>query len=130
MKKYITGAMMALALLCSVANDTYARTPQDDKLVKEMSGGLPVYMGNGMTWKTFDIDNNGQIIIGLLSNNLPAVDAMTPELTKQYKDALAGPESGYAKLSKQLNRPLIVNIYNAANDLCVTAKIDPQAPQK
>ncbi len=122
MKKVLFSILMFLSLVCVPAT-TYARNSDDAKVVKEISDGLPVYMGGGITWRTFDINDKGDIEVGLLSNNLPDASEVTEEQKEIYKNALTGPNSGYANLSKKLGRNLIVNIYNTANQLCITAKI-------
>ena len=72
MKKLILSVAMLLSVI-AVPLSVEARTSEEDQLVKELSGGLPVYMGGGLTWRTFEIDHKGNMVIGLLSNNLPEV---------------------------------------------------------
>ena len=79
MKKVLLSIVMLVAMV-SIALPSAARTKEDDALVKELSGGLPVYMGNNLTWRTFDIDDHGTMIIGLLSNTMPALADITDEI--------------------------------------------------
>ena len=124
MKKVLL-SMVLLFLLGCFALPADARTKEDDALVKELSGGLPVYMGNNLTWRTFDIDDHGTLIIGLLSNSLPALADIDDELRQGFKETLVGPNSGYVGLSKHLGRKMVINVYNTANELCVTETISP-----
>ena len=129
MKKILLGIVMALTAVIAFPSYMSARTPQDDSLVKELTGGLPVYMGNGLTWNTFDIDKEGYLVIGLISNNLPELSKMDDELRSKYQELLVGPQSGYVGLSKHLGRKMRINLYNTNNELCVTEIITPDTPQ-
>lgn len=129
MKKILLGIVMALSVVMFFPIGASARTPQDDSLVKELSGGLPVYMGNGLTWNTFDIDKEGYLVIGLISNNLPELSKMDESLRTKYQELLVGPQSGYVGLSKHLGRKMKINLYNTNNELCVTEIITPETPQ-
>lgn len=100
-----------------------ARSSEEDKLVKELSGGLPVYMGGGLTWRTFDIDDKGNMVIGLLSNNLPEASSIDDATREAYKNALTGPSSGYVSFSKKCGRNVIIQVYNTSNELCITEAI-------
>ncbi len=100
-----------------------ARSSEEDKLVKELSGGLPVYMGGGLTWRTFDIDDKGNMVIGLLSNNLPEASSIDDATREAYKSALTGPSSGYVSFSKKCGRNVIIQVYNTSNELCITEAI-------
>ena len=126
MKKVLLSIVMLVAMV-SIALPSAARNKEDDALVKELSGGLPVYMGNNLTWRTFDIDDHGTMIIGLLSNTMPALADITDELRDDFKKTLSGPNSGYVGLSKHLGRKMVINVYNTANELCVTETISPDA---
>lgn len=119
MKKVIFSVIMLLSgVVCPLSME--ARTSEEDKLVKELSGGLPVYMGGGLTWRTFDIDDKGNMIIGLLSNNLPEASDVDNDMRDAYHKALTGPESGYVSFSKKCGRNVIIQVYNTANELCIT----------
>lgn len=129
MKKVLLSFVVLFALL-GVALPSEARTKEEDALVKELSGGLPVYMGNNLTWRTFDIDNNGTMVIGLLSNSLPALADVDDKLRDEFKATLVGPNSGYVGLAKHLGRKMTINVYNTQNELCVTETISPDGSGK
>lgn len=123
MKKLILSVAMLLSVI-AVPFSVEARTSEEDQLVKELSGGLPVYMGGGLTWRTFDIDDKGNMIIGLLSNNLPELSAIDDATREAYKNALTGPQSGYVAFSKKCGRNVIIQVYNTSNELCITETIE------
>ncbi|MDE6683217.1 MAG: hypothetical protein K2J87_07310 [Muribaculaceae bacterium] len=122
MKKVILSVAMLLSAFAWPMT-MQARTSDEDKLVKELSGGLPVYMGGGLTWRTFDIDDKGNMVIGLLSNNLPEASAIDDATREAYKNALTGPASGYVSFSKKCGRNVIIQVYNTSNELCITEAI-------
>ena len=125
MKKIFLGAVLFLATIASISFDSQARSKEEDQLVKEMSAGLPVYMGNGLTWRTFDIDNEGTLVIGILSNNLPEAAQVDDKMRDDYKRVLTGENSKYAALSRALGRKLIINIINPYNELCISETLNP-----
>ncbi|MDE7413670.1 MAG: hypothetical protein K2N05_07800 [Muribaculaceae bacterium] len=126
MKKFIYGICLALSLTTAFPLVGNAKTKEEAAIVKELTSGLPVYMGNGMTWNTFDIDDNGQIVIGLISQNLPDVSGITDDIRSNYRDILVGPQSGYVKFSKQMGKKLRVNVYNQNGDLCISETYTPE----
>lgn len=123
MRKFIYGIFLALTAIAAVPTESAARTKEENNLVKEIAGGLPVYMGNGMTWNKFDIDEQGQFVIGLISQNLPEVSGMTDEIRASYRDVLVGPKSGYVNLAKSLGRSLRINVYNQQGELCISESV-------
>ncbi|MDE6717738.1 MAG: hypothetical protein K2J70_06065 [Muribaculaceae bacterium] len=123
MKKIICGIFLALTAIAAFPDEGMARTKEDNNIVKEISGGLPVYMGNGMTWNKFDIDDQGQFVIGLISQNLPDVSGMTDEIRASYRDLLVGPKSGYVNLARSLGRSLRINVYNQQGELCISESV-------
>ena len=126
MKKFLICFLMISGIMTMMPEFVSARNSADEKLVKELSGGLPVYMGNGMTWTQFDIDKDGEFVISLLSNNLPDVYEIDDDLRAQFKDALTGPNSGYTALSKNLGRKIRIKVFNSKNDLCIFETVSPQ----
>lgn len=125
MKKIFWGAALFLATIASMNFDIQARSKEEDQLVKEMTTGLPVYLGNGLTWRTFDIDNEGTLVIGILSNNLPEAAQVDDKMRDDYKRVLTGESSKYAALSRALGRKLIINIINPYNELCISETLNP-----
>lgn len=126
MKKICFAIVMAFALSLVFPHEMSAKkTKEETAMVKEISGGLPVYMGNGMTWNTFDIDDDGQIVIGLISQNLPDASEVTDEVRNRFHEILVGPNSGYVGLSKSMGKGLRVNVYNPTGQLCISETYVP-----
>ena len=124
MKRLMLILVMAIGAMM-MSMPAFGRTAEEENLLKEVKGGLPVYMGNGLTWSEFDIADNGELVIGMVSTNLPEASKMTDDLRKEFKAILTDPKSGYVGLSTHMGKPLRLNISNAANELCISELITP-----
>jgi len=122
MKKILLLIVMAFGSMM-LSMPAFALTAQEESLLNEVRGGLPVYMGNGLTWSEFDIADNGELVIGMVSNNLPAAEKMTDDLRAEFRKILTDPKSGYVGLSKHMGKNLRLNISNAAKELCISELI-------
>lgn len=128
MRKLIYGLIIAGALFMG-AMPVCAKTEQEEALVKELKGGLPVYVGNGLSWTDFDIQDNGNYMVAYTSTALPAASAITDEVREKFREILAHPmgaNKGLINLTNQLKKSLVLRLYNGNGELCLEEVIKPK----
>lgn len=117
--------VMAAVFMCVPAEaKKKEKAPKIDEteLVKVMNENLPVYLGNGMSWTVFDIDEDGDYVMAYTSTALPAASEIDDNTLRTFRDALynsLGANKGLVALCKSSGRAVKLKVYNTADELCL-----------
>ena len=127
MRKILYSLMIAAGIF-GIAIPSSAKTKEENNLVKELRGGLPVSLGNNMTWSNFDITDKGDYMVEYIWTMLPASSEITNDMRYQYRKALTdpnGPCKGLLALARNQGKTMIIRFYNGNKELCIEETIKP-----
>lgn len=106
-----------------------AKTQEEEALVNELKGGLPVYVGNNISWTDFDILDNGSYMVAYTSTALPAAKDITEEVRSKFREILTHPmgaNKGLINFTNKMKKSLVIRLYNGSKELCIEEIITPK----